>query len=303
MAGEMADRMKMGMRSQGAFCVISCAAFLCAVNAKAQVTVFTDNYNRSALSPAPNGASYTVTATGDGGASIASNVLALTNDASAAANANGSVSVAIPTTSFASPYDPVLSLDGVVTWNFNMQQVRTDPSGFGGGSYGAAFILAGSASNFTTGNGYAITLGGSGAADPVRLVSYTGGIANQTAIVTPSSGAFADVGSEYLSVRVTYVSATNTWALLGRVDGTTSFNDPTTGTLTSFGTAVNSTYTNIALNNLGEFWNFNTAASQIAQFDNVSVVVPEPNTWAAGALAVAGLLLSQRRRIRRLLRA
>jgi hypothetical protein len=289
--------MKIDMHPLRTLSAISFAAFLITVDAKAQVTVFSDNYNRGVLSPAPNGASYAVAATGDGGASITGNILALTNDASAAANANGSVSVAIPTTSFASPYDPVLSLDGVVTWNFNMQQVRTDPSGFGGGSYGAAFILAGSASNFTTGNGYAITLGGSGGGDPVRLVSYTAGIANQTAIITPSSGAFADVGSEYLSVRVTYVSATNTWALLGRVDGTTSFNDPITGTLTSFGTAVNSTYTNIALNNMGEFWNFNTAASQIAQFDNVSVVVPEPSTWTTGALAVAGLLLNQRRRI------
>jgi hypothetical protein len=283
-------------------CQIAVIIFLGATNSRGQVTVFADNYNRGALNPAPNGASYTITATGDGGASIVSNILTLANDTSAAANATGTVSVAIPTTSFASPYNPVLSLDGAVTWNFNMQQIRADPSGFSSGNYGVALVLAGSSVDFTTGNGYALTLGNTGSTDPVRLVSYTGGIANQSAIITPSSGAFADIGSEYLSVRVTYTSATDTWALFGRVDGTTAFSDPTTGTLTSFGTGVNSAFTNVALNNLGEFWNFNTAANQTAQFDNVSVVVPEPSTWVAAALAFASLLFSQLRRNARLLK-
>ena len=264
-----------------------------------QVTVFSDNYNRTALNPAPNSASYSVTATGDGGASIASNILTLTNDASAGANANGKVSVAIPSSSFSAPYNSTLSLDGSVTWNFNMQQVRSDPSGFTGGLYGVAFILAGTSGDFTTGNGYAIALGGSGSADPIRLVSYTNGIATQASIIT-GTGTFGDIGAEYLSIRVTYSAPTNTWSLFGRIDGTTSFANPTTGTLTSLGSAIESTYTGISLGRMGELWNFNTAANQTALFDNVSVTVPEPSTWLAGGLALGAIgFVRSRRRARK----
>jgi hypothetical protein len=274
--------------------VVAVPLVLVSSHSYAQVTVFSDNFNRASLNPAPNGANYAVTATADGGASIVSNILTLTNDASATANTNGHVSNSIATTSFASPYNPTLSLDGSVTWNFNMQQIRADPSGFASGSYGVAFILAGSSSDFSTGNGYAITLGGAGSSDPVRLVSYTGGIGAQTAIVT-GTGSFADIGAEYLSVRVTYSAPTNTWELFGRVDGASAFADPTTGTLTSFGTGVNSTYTGVPLNNSGEYWNFSTLASQTAQFDNVSVAVPEPSTWVVGALTLVTFLMMQRR--------
>ena len=85
--------------------------------------------------------------------------LELTNDASAAANANGWVLASVASSSFLAPYNTTLNLNtGTITWNFNMRQIRTDPAGLAAGSYGAAFVLAGTANTTrTTGTGYAIT--------------------------------------------------------------------------------------------------------------------------------------------------
>src|SRR5436190_23449506 len=116
--------------------------------------VFTDNFNRSTL----NGGTYTYTTVvtaGDGAATVVgSDRLQLSNDSTAAANANGRVYVTTATSAFGSPYNSQLNQNpGVVTWTLNMQQIRADPSGFGGGGYGVAFVLGASSSDLTTANG------------------------------------------------------------------------------------------------------------------------------------------------------
>ncbi len=202
--------------------------------------------------------------------------LELTNDVGATANVAGWVFGITATTSFLSPYNTTLSGNtGTVTWTFNMRQPRTDPAGFAAGSYGAAFVLAGSsATAATAGNGYAVVIGQSGATDPIRLVHYTTGLQGTLVnLITSSTTGLADFGTEYLSVSVTYTAASNTWELFLRNDGATAFADPTAGSLTSQGTVINSTYTGTALGFMGGYWQGSTVANQAAFYDNVRVVV------------------------------
>ena len=61
------------------------------------------------------------------------------------------------------PYSPVLRRNSdPLTWLFSLQQSRPNPSGFAPNNYGGAFVLAGSAAGFTTGNGYAVVYGNTG---------------------------------------------------------------------------------------------------------------------------------------------
>lgn len=268
----------------------------------AQTTVFSDDFStntNTAYTTSGNigASSWTVLVpNADWGArrNTSPQQLELTNDASAAANVLGWVFASTSTTAFAAPYNTTLNMNpGTVTWNFNMRQIRTDPAGLGSGSYGVAFVLAGTANTTrTTGTGYAIALGQSGSTDPIRLVEYTAGLGTSTNIITSNTAGLADFGAEYLSIRVIYTPATNTWELLLRNDGNSAFADPATGVLVSQGTAVNSSFTNIPLPLLGGFWNGSTAAAQTAFFDNVSVIVgtagPATVSIAPGVNATEG---------------
>lgn len=214
--------------------------------------------------------------------------LELTNDASASGNADGYVLVTSPTSDFPAPYNPVLSSGGIITWTFNMRQIRTDPAGFAPGSYGVAFIIAGeTATSNSTGNGYAVVLGQSGTTDPVRLARYTTGLnanADVTNIITSNTTGLTDFGNQYLSVKVTFnPCAGGVWELFLRNDGSTAFTDPLTGTLVSQGTATDNTYTGSALNMMAAYWQGSTAATQTSFFDNVTVEVIEKPSATIGA--------------------
>ncbi len=210
--------------------------------------------------------------------------LECTNDVSASANANGWILVSVPTTVFGAPYSTTLNSNtGVINWTFNMRQIRPEPGGFNTGSYGVAFILAGQTANDNvTGNGYAVVLGqAGGTADSVRLVSYvTGpnGDPGLTNIIKSNTAGLIDIGAEYLSIKVTYNPCNNnTWELFVRNDGVTAFADPLTGTLTSQGTATNSTYTGIPLDMMAAYWQGANGANQTAFFDNVTVSINNPS--------------------------
>ncbi len=185
--------------------------------------------------------------------------LELTNDVGGNTNSAGWVYAYTSTSGFSSPYNTTLSSNtGIVTWTFNMRTIRTNPAGFENGNYGVAYILGGtSISPAITGNGYAVVLGGFLASDPVRLVEYTSGLqslgSGQTGIIVSSTSGLDDFGDDYISVKVTYTPATNSWEFYLRNDGSSGFIDPTSGTLTSQGTAVNTTYTSTALDYMGGY--------------------------------------------------
>ncbi|MBI4649686.1 MAG: fibronectin type III domain-containing protein, partial [Bacteroidia bacterium] len=251
-----------------------------------QTTVFSDNFNSGTSDTwTTSGAlgSWTVTTSGaDWGASRATTNTRceLTNDASATDNVEGYVYLNTLTSSFLSPYNTTLSSNpGLVTWSFNLRQIRTDPAGFGAGSYGVAFVLASSGTDInSTGiaDGYAVVLGQTLSDDRLRLVSFTDGLDGFTDLITGAN----DFGTNYLSVKVTYAPSTNTWELFYRDDAGT-FADPLSGSLTSQGTAVNSTYTSSALNYMGFYWQGSTAATQIAFSDNVVVSVVSGNSTSS----------------------
>jgi hypothetical protein len=272
-------------------------------------TVFSDNFATS------QGATFTTSGTigtsdwnvtrsgADWGARIDSNLMTLTNDASATLNADGWVFSSVSTGDFSAPWNSTLASNpGVVTWSFNMRQIRTDPAGFTTNSYGVGFVLGGNSTTAATaGSGYAVVLGNTGATDPLRLVSFTGGLQS---LGTASSGLILataplnDVGTSHMSIRVTYNPSNNAWEMFGRDDGA-SFQDPTTGTLTSLGNATNSAFTSVPLTSMGAYWQGSTAATQTALFDNVVVsVVPEPSTLALLGCGAIGLAVYAKRRRR-----
>lgn len=249
-----------------------------------QTTVFTDDFsaNQSATyttSGAIGASAWSITRSGvdwGGRRNTTPARLEITNDVSGTANVNGWVLASTSTSAFSSPYNTTLSSNtGLVTWTFNMRQIRTDPAGFGSGAYGVAFIIAGtSTTNNNTGSGYAVVLGQSGSTDAIRLVRYASGIqGTMTNILTSNTTGLTDFGANYVSVRVTYTPSTNTWELFLRDDGASAFVDPTTGSLTSQGTATDNTHTGTSLTIMGGWWQGSTGATQDAFFDNVSVSV------------------------------
>jgi hypothetical protein len=156
-------------------------------------------------------------------------------------------------------------------WHFNMKQSRStgDLSGFAASDYGMAFIIGANEADIrsATADGYAVIMGETGAADPIRLVHFTNGINNYTSIIDVPSPV---TKTNYISVRVTYNPCTSQWGLLVRDDGTAAFQDP----LTIAGvdaTAINTTYTTTQLNYLGALWNHGTANGEEVFFDNISI--------------------------------
>ncbi len=266
----------------------------------AQTTVFSDNFSTNQSSAWTTGgqigsSAFFVDRSGvDWGARRHTNgILELTNDASAAGNVNGWVFAHTSTASFSSPYNTILSSNaGVVTWYFNMRQIRTDPAGFAAGNYGVAFILAGSSTTaWNAGTGYAVVLGQSLATDPIRLAKYGAGLSSGlTNIITSNTSGLTDFGNEYVSVKVTYDPVGNIWELFLRNDGASAFADPRSGTLTSQGTAIDNSYVSTSLGHLGCYWQGSTAANQVASFDNITVLATEP---AGGdpLISVAGIPL------------
>ena len=281
----------------------SFTALITASSLHAQTTVFSDNFNRAALTTgAPTTYMIPVTA-GDGGAQIvSSSFLRLTNDSDhAVANASGRVMVSGLTSSYAAPYNTTLGLNTgqVVEWSANMKYSGpsngTQPGAFGLGSYATAIVLASDRSDFTASDaqGYAIALGSGGTIDPVRLIRFTNGLTgnlNITDIVTSNPSALATVNN-FASVRVRFDAITSQWSLFVRDDGASAWGDPTTVT-TQIGTAtVDTTLTNISLANFGFLWSYGgTPADQTTDFDNYRVTVA-PVTEPATILAVSGLSL------------
>jgi len=144
-----------------------CVALLLAGQvARAQTPVLLDDFNRPDSPTVSNGWTETETTAGTG-ATITSNQLRLSS---------GVIGKDFVTRDVSARYSPVLrSNTGLLTWAWNMQQSRPNPSGFQNNNYGIAFVLAASSADLLTGNGYAVVYGNTGATDSLRLVRYTGG--------------------------------------------------------------------------------------------------------------------------------
>ena len=191
-------------------------------------------------------------------------------------------------------YSPVLRQNAdQLTWLFNLQQSRPNPSGFGPNNYGAAFVLAGSAADFTTGNGYAVVYGNSGAPDSLKLVRYTGGLIGPASLRTLAAvsvpvAAGATTGPAH-TVRVLYAPDEDNWTLEVSAN-TATFDDPTTATFVRIGVRKDSALATTPLPWVGCFWNHATTAAENAVFDNIYVTAPctlgpEPTQGATAPVA------------------
>jgi trimeric autotransporter adhesin len=265
--------------------IYSILAILLFGTSLAQTTVFNEDFTTSrgtsfttangAIGTSPN---WTMLRSGsDFGARINSGILSLTNDASAAGNVGGWVLASTSISSFTAPYNSILNQNvGPVTWTFNMRQTRSNPSGPASGYYASAFILAGSSNTTaTTGIGYAVLFGQSGTTDPIRIIRYSAGLRTSANVLT-TINASSDIGNQYVSYKVVYTPSTSTWEVYARIDGTTAFQDPNSGSLTLVGSGVSSTSTSTSLPLIGAYWNAGTRSNQSASFDNIRVRVTEP---------------------------
>jgi hypothetical protein len=261
----------------------------------AAAVVFSDNFNRANSSTIGN--SWSESNPGGGDALIAGNLLDLESNNG---NDQGNSFTTQATASFPPPAVNVLTNNpGLMTWTFNMQSSNNDLSGFGGSNEGIATVLVATGADFNTANGYAVVWGETGATDRIRLVHFTSGLdanANLANLITATGGAGTpgDPNANFMSVKVTYDPATDTFELFARSDGGASFADPLTGSYTSYGTVPNTTYTSATMTHVGFLAAYNQN-NEHRRFDNLTIdVVPEPAALVCTALAP--LMLMRRRR-------
>lgn len=223
---------------------------------------------------------WTITRSGDNwGARIFGNILELTNNAASVDNENGWVFVHTDANEFEKGFLPIPDYNfGLLSWSFNMRQIRTNPAGFGSNSYGVAFVLGATSANVATeGSGYAVVLGNTGTPDPVHLVHFEDGLqslgfsySSNVIVGAPTGSALEDPSDGYSSIKVTYNPSNSTWRLYGRLDGS-SFQNPLDGELEFLGQATNSLFTDEELEYVGAYWQGSTAGNQTAFFDNVTI--------------------------------
>jgi hypothetical protein len=221
--------------------------------------------------------------------------LELTNDTSASvANVTGWVFVNAPVSALGSNFNPILNQNAKkIEWVLNLRQIRTDPAGVGStSSYGVAFVLCSTTNTIldnASAKGYAIVLGETGSLDPIRLVTFSGGLNGMLSpIIISHTDGLSDFGNEYLSLKVVYDPVNSNWTLFLRNDGPSNFQDARTGTFVSQGSFVDPTYTATTMNYFGFYWQGSTASMQTAYFDNLRISLVDAVTPSASAGEVYG---------------
>ena len=179
---------------------------------------------------------------------------------------------------------------GKLTWAMNMRQTNTSPSGFANGETGLAFILCTSSSNLNVDTGYAVVLGQSGTVDALRLISFAGGLNNNSSQKLTNIISAGDYSNEYLSVKVTYEPINEKWEMF--VESNTSSYpqaNPLNTSTKAGNTVISSGFTSFSLPVLGLMFNHGTA-SNYAYFDDIYISDPEgslPVTLSYFASSVA----------------
>lgn len=253
------------------------------VPVRAQV-LFQDDFNRSVLTGGST--LYTTTLTNlpgnDGGARLVGGALELTNDLSSATNVAGRVMVTTSTSAFSGFQQSLADNAQPLRWSFNARYNRTtNPGGFDANLYSLAVVLGATGSDLTLASGYAVVYGNTGTPDPIRLVRFTGGLDQDSKLTTLISSGGADLAAvnNFFSVGVNYFPTTNQWQLFVRDDGASAWGDPRTVSSPVGQPSSDATFTQTPLTHAGFLWNYNTAASQSALFDNFQLaILPEPKS-------------------------
>lgn len=249
----------------------SCTLLATAAHAQttAQPPTLLDDFNRADNTTVGTGWAETET-TASTGAAIVSNQLQLSS---------GVLGKDFVSRDVSTRYSPILRQNAnQLTWLFNMQQSRPNPSGFASNNYGIAFVVAASAADFTaaTTNGYAVVYGNSGTPDSLKLVRFTGGLsgpANLKTLASVSLPVPSAAPGPASTVRVLYAPDEDNWTLEVSAN-TATLTDPLTTTYTRIGIRKDSAFVKTPLPYLGCFWNHATTASEYAVFDNIYVTAP-----------------------------
>lgn len=165
---------------------------------------------------------------------------------------------------------------GVVTWAFNMRQNRSNPEGFSAGEHGLMYVLAASGNDFPgSANAYAVVVGQDGASDALKLVSFNGGFGKEGDFQEIASWS-TDIGTEYLSVRVTFDADDKTWTLFAeKASGSYPRSDPRTVPASAErDSAQNSDLTGDGQKFTGILWNHGQDDTARAVFDDLYVTDP-----------------------------
>ena len=253
--------------------------------------VFYDDFNRVPVSPGGTPLiTYTATNTGAGTEVLESTLTTGTVPYLKIANGSpaGRSYLTGPLSTYSTPFSTTLSSNpGLVTWSFNIRHNRgggstTTLSGFAATSYGIAVVLVATSSDLLASgcNGYAVVMGAPSSGNVYNLVRFTNGLGAQANFTSVIAGILPTSTSpnnlrDYMSIKVTYDPATNSWNLYERVDGLSAaaaWADPTT-TSNLVGTATDNTYTNAAMSVFGYFWNYSTSSGTNSYFDNYRVNV------------------------------
>jgi|GEM_PF-2263307 len=171
---------------------------------------------------------------------------------------------------------------GSLEWLFNMKQTRTNPSGFGGGTYAAAVVLGSDENDFESVNadGYAVIIGNGSTPDPVKLIRFAGGLSTNVNVTDVAVSTEIDADA-YYSVKVTYDPCTGEWNLFVRDDGTSAFAAPNVGSLGTPVSATNQTHTGLDLKYFGAGWQHSSSCGEYLRVDNLNI----PNATTASTTA------------------
>lgn len=248
-------------------CILGCTL---TVNAETNpITVFSDNFDRDTVSP--GGIPEMIYSISSENISMESNMLKLSCPKDGTSGQNqviGSLS------DFSLPYTAKLSeiaADSII-WMINMRQNydknTSSLSGFNSGKRGIATILAADNSNMSLANGYAIVNGGNNTLN-FRLVKFINGISNDN-ITDICAGAVLTSNRSYMSLKVIYIPASNTWRFYQKEE--TSFINPETTTNYIYnGSTINSDLTDTSMNSFGFYQNYAGSITFNTYFDNFSV--------------------------------
>ena len=251
-------------------------------NEVVKTTVFSDNFNRAAISPGgvPE-TTYSAKYIGGGASPVAPNITSNVLRLPITLSTIGTTMLTGELSKFKSPFAAKIKeidADSIV-WSVNAQQnATTQFTGFTSNLRGLAVILLADNEDLALANGYALVNGESPYVGRYRLVKFTGGLDNNTKVSLLINGQSLSENRSAMSFRIVYMPATDTWKLYERIDGPASpgggsFVDPEGGgSFTKAGETVDSEHTSKAMTNFGFLINYPSGtASWILYADNYAV--------------------------------
>ncbi|MFZ4582736.1 MAG: T9SS type A sorting domain-containing protein [Paludibacter sp.] len=240
------------------------------INVNAQTAHFEDNFERILLTPGGSPETNYVTAgTGNATVNLNSTTVSDANFVKFTSLTSGGVAgqlfLAGDISKYGNDFNTKLKLNNVdsVMWTFNMRQNNNNTmAGFNSTQRGVGVILAADNSDLSIASGYAvIQTGASSSTGTLKLVKFTNGLNNTNILALVSATTtIGNSGRDYMSVKVTYLPATDTWRFYDRSD-LTVWADPTNATGYKLeGSVVDATFTNTIMTNFGFVFNYSSSS-------------------------------------------